>query len=225
MSHVSITHFSDVLCIWAYAAQVRIDELKSEYASQIDVDCHFISLFADTRNLIARNFADQGAKGINQAALKVAERFKHIDIHPDLWLIDPPASSANAHLFLKAIQLVEAGQPTTETGESLAEAATWQVRLAFFRDGLNISKQSVLNELAERMALPIDAINEKLANGEAHAAIAQDNVLQQKHQVTGSPTLVFNEGRQTIYGNVGYRVIEANIRELLHQPDPQCSWC
>lgn len=37
-----------------------------------------------------------------------------------------------------------------------------------------------------------------------------------------SSTLIFNEGRQRLNGNVGYRVIEANIRELLHNlPEEQ----
>jgi hypothetical protein len=37
---------------------------------------------------------------------------------------------------------------------------------------------------------------------------------------------LFNEGRQVLTGNVGYRVIEANVRELLRQPsDDQSSWC
>jgi hypothetical protein len=43
--------------------------------------------------------------------------------------------------------------------------------------------------------------------------------------VTVSPTLIFNEGRQRLNGNVGYRVIEANIRELLHNPSGELSWC
>ena len=34
-----------------------------------------------------------------------------------------------------------------------------------------------------------------------------------------------NEGRQLLAGNVGYRVIEANIRELLDTPGDQQSWC
>ena len=32
-------------------------------------------------------------------------------------------------------------------------------------------------------------------------------------------------GRQTLFGNVGYRVISANIEELLHQPSGEASWC
>jgi len=43
--------------------------------------------------------------------------------------------------------------------------------------------------------------------------------------VSVSPTLIFNEGRQRLNGNVGYRVIEANIRELLHNPPGEESWC
>ena len=40
-----------------------------------------------------------------------------------------------------------------------------------------------------------------------------------------SPTLSLNEDRQRLAGNVGYRVIEANVRELLEGPAPEGSWC
>jgi protein-disulfide isomerase len=44
--------------------------------------------------------------------------------------------------------------------------------------------------------------------------------------VKGSPSLVLNEGRQTLYGNVGFRVIEASIAELLREPEAgAASWC
>jgi len=33
-------------------------------------------------------------------------------------------------------------------------------------------------------------------------------------------------GHQLLYGNVGYRLIEANVRELLHNPEAgEASWC
>ena len=62
-------------------------------------------------------------------------------------------------------------------------------------------------------------------NGEAYASLSKDAELVKEHNVTVSPTLIFNEGRQRLNGNVGYRVIEANIRELLHNPDGEHSWC
>ena len=43
--------------------------------------------------------------------------------------------------------------------------------------------------------------------------------------VRASPTLDFNEGRQRLTGNVGYRILEANIQELLRTPAGQQSWC
>ena len=43
--------------------------------------------------------------------------------------------------------------------------------------------------------------------------------------VKGSPTWVLNEGRQLLYGNVGYRILNANIEELLKNPGNEASWC
>ncbi len=44
--------------------------------------------------------------------------------------------------------------------------------------------------------------------------------------IQGSPTFVLNEGRQKLYGNVGYRIIDANIQEMLREPrTDQASWC
>jgi hypothetical protein len=34
-----------------------------------------------------------------------------------------------------------------------------------------------------------------------------------------------NNGRQILYGNVGYRVLRANAAELLNQPSDEASWC
>jgi predicted DsbA family dithiol-disulfide isomerase len=80
-------------------------------------------------------------------------------------------------------------------------------------------------ELAEELGLPIAAIQEQIDSGEAYAQLSKDLDLVKEHTVSVSPTLIFNEGRQRLNGNVGYRVIEANIRELLHNPPDEQSWC
>ncbi len=33
------------------------------------------------------------------------------------------------------------------------------------------------------------------------------------------------QGRQKLYGNLGYRIIEANVQEILSRPEHQASWC
>jgi len=47
-----------------------------------------------------------------------------------------------------------------------------------------------------------------------------------KMRVEGSPGFVLNEGRQKLYGNVGFRLMEVNIQELLRTPrTDEASWC
>ena len=63
-------------------------------------------------------------------------------------------------------------------------------------------------------------------SGEAHAALELDHQLAASYQIAGSPTFVFNEGRQKLYGNIGYRVIEANLKELITEPELEmAAWC
>ena len=75
------------------------------------------------------------------------------------------------------------------------------------------------NEVAEKLQLPLKNIHELIDSGKAFAALFQDDVAKNNYKVPGSPTLVLNEGRQMLYGNVGYRIIDANVRELLHNPE------
>lgn len=62
-------------------------------------------------------------------------------------------------------------------------------------------------------------------DGRAFAELAYDTALQRTHNVPVTPSLVLNEGRQLLNGNVGYRVIEANIRELVSNRVAGMSWC
>jgi predicted DsbA family dithiol-disulfide isomerase len=80
--------------------------------------------------------------------------------------------------------------------------------------------------IAGELELPVAAIRKVVDNGEACAALYLDDQARQKYQVPGSPTLVLNDGRQLLYGNVGYRIIEANVRELMQNPlEGDASWC
>ena len=44
---VEIEHFSDVLCIWAYIAQKRIEELESNFPGQVRFEYRFLQVFGD----------------------------------------------------------------------------------------------------------------------------------------------------------------------------------
>ena len=80
--------------------------------------------------------------------------------------------------------------------------------------------------MLEAVGVSVKDVDEVIASGIAFSDLEADRRDQQSLLIQGSPTFVLNEGRQKLYGNVGYGVIEANIRELLRSPAAgTASWC
>lgn len=69
------------------------------------------------------------------------------------------------------------------------------------------------------------ALKETLDDGSAMAALSRDQRSAGELGVKGSPTWLLNGGRQILYGNVGYRILNANIEELARRPATEASWC
>ena len=44
---IVIDYFSDVLCVWAWVAQPRLDELEEQWGDKITVNHHFVDIFGD----------------------------------------------------------------------------------------------------------------------------------------------------------------------------------
>jgi predicted DsbA family dithiol-disulfide isomerase len=127
------------------------------------------------------------------------------------------------HLFLKAVQL---GATKGEWGIDTLETAMRLMRAAFFEAARDISDRSVQRDVAERASVDMTVVEKYMADGRAHAALSTDYKEADASGVQGSPTFILNDGRQKLFGNVGYRIIEANIEELLRQPSAdQASWC
>ena len=102
----------------------------------------------------------------------------------------------------------------------------WAFRCAFFRDCRDISRWDIQCEIAEGLGADIGAIEERIHSGVAFARLATDYQDADKMRIEGSPSFVLNEGRQKLYGNVGFRLIDANIQELFRVPGTdEASWC
>jgi predicted DsbA family dithiol-disulfide isomerase len=229
---VHIAYFSDVLCVWAYAAQIRLDELKRHYGERVRVSYHFVPIFGCTGHRIGEGWREQGGfAGFGEHVRNVCRDFPHVQVHERIWAASAPKSSAQCHLFLKSVQLLEQkgllGKVPHDThhGRNLFEELVWRVRLAFFRDARDIGRLDTLFDLAGELGLPDGQLREQLENGAAMALLCRDVELRDELQVEGSPTYVLNEGRQKLYGNVGYKVIAANVEEILNRPRDQASWC
>ena len=224
MDKVKIQHFSDVLCVWAYVSQIRVDELKQQFGDHVEMDYHFVHVFGHAHQKLEAQWSQKGgARAYGDHVKEVVGKFDHVPVHEDIWVRDAPRSSLPAHLFLSAIKLLE---PQVDAdGNTAFERAAWAVREGFFRDLVDVSQRRELLGIAEHLALPVAEIETILDKGAAHALLSEDIAMARDQSVRASPTLLFNEGRQVLTGNVGYRVIEANVRELLRVPVDQSSWC
>ncbi len=227
-----IAYFTDVLCVWAYTAQIRLDELKQRFGSQIRISYHFIPIFGCVEERIGKMWQDKGGfEGLGRHVVEICKSFPHVEVAPELWSRNVPKSSASAHLYLKAVQLLEqegtiSDEPVPEfNGRTRFEEAVWQLRLAFFRDMEDVGSAECQSRLAEQLEIPRYPLLKRLHDGSAMAAMCADLRLRDELKVEGSPTYIFNEGRQKLYGNVGYKILEANIRELLERPEGLASWC
>jgi predicted DsbA family dithiol-disulfide isomerase len=231
MTAVQVSYFSDVLCIWAYAAQARVDAVKEKFGDTVRLDSRFCSVFGDTAHKITSTWRDKGEyAGFNAHLLTVARRFPHIEVHPEIWLKTRSATSASAHLFMAAVQQWEhdVGPPQGQSGSatSIFDRVMWEFRCGFFRDCRDIARWDVQCELAEALGVDIRAIEKRIHEGTAFAKLSADYQDADKMRIEGSPSFVLNDGRQKLYGNVGFRIIEANIQELSRAPGgDQASWC
>jgi len=221
---VEATYFSDVLCIWAYVAQARVDEVRAVFGDEVQIAHRRVSLFGDTVAKFEDGWKDRGGfAGYAEHVRSIAARFPHAVLHPDAWQVVRPRSSLSPHLYLSAVAEWES---THRTAPRLADDLAWAFRLAFFAEARDIGRRSVQIEIAKTLGIDTGAIAGLLESGAAHARLAADHAAADKAKIEGSPTLVLNDGRQKLYGNVGFRVVEANIRELLRDPHPdQASWC
>ncbi len=232
MPPVQVTYYSDILCIWAYIAERRIEELVETFGDEVSVEARFCSVFPDAWGKIEEKWAESGGfAGFGRHLSDVAQKFPHIEVHPCLWLENRPRTSASAHQFIKAVEIIEReagvgdGVPVAYL-ERLPTRAASALRRAFFAEAKDISNWRVHSEIAGQLGIDYALVEEKLRSSEAVAHLAVDYNLSQKHGVEGSPTFIMNDGRQKLFGNVGYRLIEANVAELLRRaPEDEASWC
>ncbi|MGD1938854.1 MAG: DsbA family protein [Cyanophyceae cyanobacterium] len=224
---IKILYFFDVLCVWSYIAQVRIEELKSTFKQRVALDYHCVPVFGDTQQKFETQWGDRGGlQGYSEHIHKIASQFSHITLHPNVWLTNTPQSSTTCHVFLKAVQLLgDQGIIDVDPMEQPVERAIAACRTAFFTEARDVSNRQVQFEIAEALGFSTAELEKQINSGAAYAALSRDFNLVRDYDVNVSPTMIFNEGRQRLNGNVGYRIIEANIRELIYSPPMEASWC
>ena len=218
MTTLTIDYYSDVLCVWAWISQRRLQELTEEWVGKIDVHFHFLNVFGDVETKITEKWSDRGGyEGFGKHILDAVSPYDNAIVNPDIWKSVRPKTSSNAHLVLKAVSLIY-------SKEQLADL-TFLIQKSFFEDLLDIGNLNTLYELVSEKGLNIGKVKLLLENGSAMAALMHDYESANELSIKGSPTWIMNNGRQELFGNVGYRILSANIKEILDKPQQQASWC
>lgn len=213
-----IDYYTDILCVWAWVAQRRIDELNLELGTQIDLRYHYVDVFGDVPSKMGVQWEGAGHyEGYARHVRESAEAFKDVVVNPKIWTEVRPVTSANAHLVLKAVELAYGRKQSVDSDLML--------RRAFFVDAMDIGDMQVIFGLLEAQGLDAGLVRQRIMSGEAMAALMGDYQKSKHLNIKGSPSYVIDGGRQVLYGNVGYRVIRANIQELLKHPQEEASWC
>ena len=214
----TVEYFSDLLCVWAWIAQPRVDEASRDFGDRMVLDQRYLDVFGSAHEKIRSRWGE--SDGFERFAAHVQEAgaaHDHARLHPDLWTRVRPTGSWPAHLMIKAVTLAE--------GSKQADAYAERLRVVFFTEAQDISDRDVLRGVLEDLACPTGGIERVLGTGDAHAALAADAQAAAAARISGSPTWSLNDGRQILFGNVGYRVIQANLEEFLNGDNPGASWC
>lgn len=213
-----IDYYTDILCIWAWVAQRRIDELNAQMGEKIEIRHRYIDVFGDVEKNINLHWKERGSyEGFAEHVRKTSSTFENAPINSKIWTEVRPATSANAHLALKAVELSYDKQKSID--------AALMLRSSFFNDAFNIGNLDVIYRLMTEFGLDDEAIKNSIHNGTAMAALMADYQKAKQDNIKGSPSYVIDGGRQILYGNVGYRIIHSNIEELLKHPQDEASWC
>lgn len=232
MSRPHVTYFSDLLCIWAHISQIRIEKLVEEFGDTIEIEERFVNVFHDMRYKRETYWSTRGGmEAYNAQLAETVESHPHLKVHPDTWAKARPATSAHVHHYLKAAQVLDTNRespklPGTQYRDLASTRLIRRFRNGFFEEGLNIGDPKVQQELADSEGIDVDAVERVLREGEAMARLEVDQGIVERLKLRGSPSYLMNEGRQILYGNVGYRLVRANVQELFRHPEPnEASWC
>jgi predicted DsbA family dithiol-disulfide isomerase len=215
---VRITYYSDVLCVWAWISQPRLEQLEKQWRGRLSIRHRFIDIFGNSLEKIPRTWGEQeGFEKFGAHVVSAAADYELATVNPAIWRSVRPCSSMQAHLLLRAVAIV--------AGEEVMAEMALRIRRAFFCDAQDIAEMGVLDSLLRELNLDVSQVHDMLRNGRAMAQLSGDLRAAHEQGVRGSPTWVLNDGRQILYGNVGYRILNANLEELLKHPQGESSWC
>lgn len=217
---LELTYYSDVLCVFAYASEVKLKALKEAHGGSLKIVRRVCDSFGDTQKKIGEGWREKGGwEAYADHVSEIAGRFDHIVLHGDVWRKVRPASSHSPHLLLKALEV-------TGADEDLQGKAAWALREAFFANAADIGRWDTQREALRAAGVEAEPAEAAIRDGRAFAALAADLAAAEDQKIEGSPSFVLPDQRQKLYGDVGFRILDANVKERLRARQAgEPAWC
>jgi predicted DsbA family dithiol-disulfide isomerase len=223
MKRLEFSYYSDPLCIWAFVAQPKLEQILSEWGDRMEVDYRIVPVFGSVPERFDHGaWAKAGPEGRRDATRRVAKRQGRDDVSGEIWVTDPPASSLASGAAVKAVFALES-QERAEPGSGARYLLA--MREHFFVGNRNIARRREQLAVAESLGIEVAALEEKLEDGTCLAALFEDDAAGKSLGVRGSPTYVFDGGRAMLYGNFPFAILHATAEELLSGLGVDASAC
>lgn len=220
---VEFSYWSDPLCIWAFVAQRRLEQVLESHAGRLVVRYHTVPVFGSVPwRFAAGPWAVLGVEGRVEATRRIAQEHGIEGVSGEAWRSAQPASSWSPGAAVRACFAAE------QEGEAPAGAgAAYELRMRqrFFLDDVNVALRGAQLALAEEVGVPPSSLERRLDDGSALAALWEDYQEKERLRVQGSPTYVFDGGRAQLYGDFPYSILEATVEALLGGRAPGASAC
>ena len=172
---LEIDIYSDILSVAAHFVDERLGAACGKIWGSTKSELSLGFSLSDTDSPDNRNSVVDYYQHIEQ--LKNVSSY--IQFNDSIWLNKIRTSSSGAHLFLKAVQLLEEsrGNPSYSIVHSLAN----RYRRVYFEDGEDISNFLVLEKVLDELSIDKASVNEFIRNSKALNALIEDEKLAIKY--------------------------------------------
>jgi len=198
---IHITYYTDPLCCWSWAFDSEWKKLQTEFSDEIHWRYCMSGLlpgwknYHDNINSVSRP-AQMGPVWMH------AGKITGVEIHSDIWIKDPPASSYPACIAVKCAEL-----QSGHAGEKYFRL----LQKACMLEGKNISKPQVLLEVAtllreeKKLKFNFERFKKNITGNKGIEAFRKDLQEVQYHNINRFPTLVIRKPHKPAVIVTGYR--------------------
>lgn len=178
---IELTLYHDVLCGWSWLAEKRLLLLREELGPHLRIRRKPFAVRPEVRHPSKWECVSEAS-----AWRKVGREKDGKGVVPDLWKSnDPPTSSIPPLLALQAATIVG--------GSEGAERLLGELRSAAFHHGINIARDDVILEIAERCGLPIHRFSNAYFSESARRSVLDQHDDALNRGIDSVPTLIIGD--------------------------------